>query len=167
MPRRTARVCWPLVLLLTAGCGSPSLEKGADEEGQFREAFAAYQQALRARDADKLWDLLGADARAAADRTAGRLRDEFAFADAATRARLAASLGLSEDRAAAITGKEYLTTRRFAGTSPQDEIPNSKFAGVTIRAEKATVEYVEPDDDRMELHFVREGERWKISPAVD
>ena len=36
-----------------------------------------------------------------------------------------------------------------------------------VEGEKATVKYVEPDDRKRELRFVREGKRWKVSPAFE
>ena len=167
MPRRAARVCWPAVVLLVAGCGSPTSQQGsaAGEEGRLKEAFAAYQQALKDKDADKLWDMLSADGRADADRAAKRLRDDYARADDAAKAKLAKDLGLSGDQLANLTGKDYLKTPRFLGK--QHEVPGSKFDGAAVQWDKATVNYVEEDGDKEKLPFVREGGRWKVSPAVE
>jgi hypothetical protein len=167
MPRRAARVCWPTVVLLIAGCSSPSSQPGtaAGAEGQLKEAFAAYQQALKDKDADKLWDMLSAEGRADADRAAKRLRDDYAKADDATKAKLAKDLGLSGDQLANLTGKDYLKTPRFLGK--QHEVPGSKFEGAGVQGDKATVNYVEEDGDKQKLPFVREGGRWKVSPAVE
>jgi hypothetical protein len=167
MPRRAARVCWPVVLLLIVGCGSPPSQQGtaAGEEGQLKEAFAAYQRALKDKDADKLWDLLSTEARGDADRSAKRLRDDYAKGDA--KAKLAKGVGVSADQVANLTGKDYLKTPRFAGTHPQDEIPTSKFESASIQGDKATVNYVEDDGDKQKLPFVREGGRWKVSAAVE
>jgi len=167
MPRRAARVCWPAVALLIVGCGSPPSQKGtaAGEEAQLREAFAAYQQALKDKNGDKLWDLLSAEAQADADRAAKKVRDDYARADDAAKAKLAKDLGLGGDQLANLTGRDYLKTPRFLGK--QHEVPGSKFEGASVQGDKATVNYVEEDGDKEKLPFVREGGRWKVAAAVE
>jgi hypothetical protein len=163
-----ARGRWPVLLLLAAaGCGPSPSQKGtaAGEEAQVKEAFAAYQQAIESKDADKLWELLDPDARAAADRAAKRLKDDYAKADADAKAKQAKDLGLSGDELANLTGKLYLKTPRFLG-KPQNEVPTSKYDSATIQGDKATVKYKEADGDDMTLTFVRAGGHWKVSPAI-
>lgn len=168
MLRRAARGCWPVLLLLAAGCGPGSSQKdSAIEEAKLKETFAAYQQAIKDKDAGKLWDLLDADARAAADRAAKPLRDDYAKADADGKAKQAKNLGLTGDELANLTGKVYLKTPRFVGKSPHDEVPGSEFKGATIQGDKATVKYIEDDGDKKELLFTREGGRWKVSPVIE
>jgi hypothetical protein len=169
MPRRIPRACWPAVLLLIAGCGAPPSQKGtaAVEDGELKEAFTAYQKALRDKNADRLWDMLSTQARADADRVTQQLRGTFVRANAEVKAKLAKDLGLTMSEMTNLTAKDYLRTPRFVGAKPQDEIPKSKFEGAAIEGEKATVKYVEPDDHKKELRFVREGKRWKVSPAFE
>jgi hypothetical protein len=167
MVRRAARGCWPLLLVLAAGCGTPASQKGTagGEEAPLREAFAAYQQAIKVKDAEKLWDLFDQDARAAADRAAKRFRDDYARADADGKAKMAKDLGLGGDKLANLSGKDYLGTPRFLGK--QHEVPDSKFESAAVQGDRATVAYVEEDGDKEKLTFTREGGRWKVSPAIE
>ena len=169
MPRRIACACRAAALLLLVGCGSPPSQKGtaAAEDGELKEAFTAYQKALKDKNAERLWDMLSTQARADADRVTQQIRGTFVRANAEVKAKLAKDLGLTMSEMANLKVKDYLRTPRFVGAKPQDEIPKSKFEGATIEGEKATVKYVEPDDRKRELRFVREGKRWKVSPAFE
>ena len=172
MPRAVVRGCWPVVLLLIVGCTAAPSQKGpaAGDEGQLKEAFAAYQQALKQwikdKDADKIWDLLSAEARGDADRAAKRLRDDYARADAAEKPKLAKALDLSGDEVANLTGKGFVKTPRFIGMTGI-ELPGSTYESATIQGNKATVKYKEADGDIEKLSFVWEDGSWKASPTVE
>src|SRR4051812_1651402 len=99
-----------------AGCTNPATTRSAaTEEGPVRETFAAFQEALKARDADKLWGLLDGDSRADAERAAKAVQAAYAKASAEEKAEKEKALGLSGAELAGLTGPGFLKTRRFHG----------------------------------------------------
>jgi hypothetical protein len=133
----------------------------AGDEGAVRAAFAAFQAALEARDADKLWGMLDEDSRAEAERAAKALQGAYEKADAAAKAEQEKALGLTGPELAALTGPGFLKSNRFHGK--YHEIPGSKVEKVTVQGDRATVNYVEDDGDKEKLTLVRQGGAWKLS----
>jgi hypothetical protein len=135
------RWCGVLLLVLLAGCsqtGSPGMSQ--DEE-QVRATFAAFKSAMKARDADRIWDLLDDESRATAER-----------------------LGKNEKKP--VTAKEFLASDRFHGQL--HEVPSGEIIRVNLQGNKATVIYSEPNDnDEEKLLMVREQGRWRVSPPME
>lgn len=153
----------PLAFLAAGawGCSKPADAPASGEEEAVRKAFTAFQEALKARDADKVWGLLDDDSRAEADRAARDVRDAYGKADAAGKGELEKALGLSAADLAALDGKGFLKTKRFHGK--YDEIPGSKVDKASVQGDKATVTYVEDDGDKVKLELVKQGGQWKVS----
>jgi hypothetical protein len=122
------------------------------------------QEALKAKDADKVWSLLDADSQADAERAAKAARDAYAKAAPGERAEQEKALGLAGAELTSLKGPGFLKTRRFQGK--YDEISESKIDKVVVQGEKAAVNYTEPDGDKEKLTLVREGGRWKVSLAM-
>jgi hypothetical protein len=136
--RLAALLALPL-LCVGAGCTStPPPAEGKDEK-PVREAFTAFQEALKAHNGDKLWDLIDADSRAGAERAGKALN---------------------------LSGKDFLKSDHFCGQKPMDEVPEGKIEKVSVQGDKATVGYVEPDGDHEKLKMVREGGQWKVSAPM-
>jgi hypothetical protein len=150
-----------LAAAFAAGCPNPTERPGGNEEGAVREAVSAFQAALKARDADRLWQLLDAESRADAERAAQAVRDAYAKAGPDQKAEQEKALGLPGAELAALTGPGFLKTKRFHGK--YDELPDSKIDRVTAQADSATVTYTEPDGDKEKLTLVRQGGQWKVS----
>jgi hypothetical protein len=152
-----------VALLLLAGCAGGGKPEGGPnkDEAPVREAFTALQEAIKAKDADKIWALLDEDSQADAERAARDVRDSYAKADAAERAKQEKALGLSGEKLAALDGKGFLKTSRFHGK--YDEIPDSKIEKITIGGDNAAVNYLEPDGDKEKLVLVRQAGKWKFT----
>src|SRR5262249_42794639 len=140
-----------MFLVAVAGCSNPTgptPSKGTQvsDEEQVRQTFAAFQEALKAGDADKLWALLDDDSRADAERIAQTARDSYAKASPAEKADQEKGLGLPGAELAGLKGPGFLKTKRFLGT--YDEVPESKLEKVAVKGDTATVGYVEPDGDK-------------------
>ena len=147
---------------LLAGCDKPTpTSSSADEEKAIKDTFAAFQAALEARDADKLWALLGSDSQADAESAAKTLRESFVKANAEQKAEQEKALGLPAAELAKLTGAGFLKTKRFHGK--YHEVPGSKIAKVTAQGDKVKVEYIEEDGDRETLNLVRQDGKWKLS----
>jgi hypothetical protein len=165
MIRKPATVCWTLALLiLLPGCAKPPAATQSGEVEKVRQAFTAFQAALKAGDSDQLWSLLDAESQADADRVAQTVRDAYAKADAAGRADLEKRLGIPGEDLASLNGKAFLKTKRFLGK--YHEVPDSKIAQVAVQGEQATVNYVEADGDKEKFSLVRQGGQWKLSVPI-
>src|SRR4051812_16424824 len=150
-----------LVLLVTlTGCSGPKSDP-PKPEGDVRQAFVAVQEALKARDADKVWPLLAAESQADADKAAQAVRDAYAKADAGEKEKQEKALGLPGKELAALKGLGFLKTRVFLELELSKELPTSKIDKVTVQGDQATVDYTEPDDEKEKLTFAREDGKWK------
>ena len=158
--RGAAWLGW-VVALCAAGCSQPTNTAPANEEGAVRDAVEAFQGALKARDADKLWQLLDAESQADAERAAGAVRAAYAKAGPEGKAEQEKALGIPGAELARLTGTGFLKTRRFHGK--YDELPDSKIDKVAVQGDRATVSYTEPDGDKEKLALVRQDGRWRLS----
>jgi hypothetical protein len=162
MDRSAIFVAGITFFLAVAGCAKPAATRSAaTEEGPVRETFAAFQAALKTRDADKLWGLLDGDSRADAERAAQAVQAAYARASADEKAEQEKALGLSGVELAKLTGPAFLKTRRFHGR--YEEMTESKIDQVTVQGESASVAYTEPDGDKEKLTLVRQEGQWKLS----
>src|SRR5262249_28153214 len=140
MRHGTVRV-WLTVIILTGAVtgfpGAPRL-RAADKE-EVEGVFKAFQAALKARDAAKVYSLLDSTSRAAADRSASLIKSAYARATSDQKDKMAKALGLPGAELAKLTGEGFLKTKRFQ--AKYDEVPGSKIEKVTVQGNRATVFY--------------------------
>src|SRR5436305_15192810 len=122
MIRKLPAFVWLAATFLAclASCSPDSPAGPKKDEEELKQAFASLQEALKAKDADKIWALLDADSQADAERQAAAVRDAYAKADKAGREEMEKSLGLGGKELEALKGVGYLKTKRFLGK--HDEI---------------------------------------------
>jgi hypothetical protein len=132
-----------------------------NDEQTVKEAFEAFQAAIKAKDAEKLWGLLDSDSRGDAERAAKAIKAAYAKASAEQKAELEKKLGLAGDELAKLTGAGFLKTKRFLGK--YDEVPGSKIEKVTVQRNSAKVQYVEEDGDKETMKLIRQDGKWKLS----
>jgi hypothetical protein len=154
----------PLSLFLLAGCSPAAKTSAGGEEDAVRAVVADLQKAIRDKDGDALWNLLDADTQSDAERQARRARDDYARADDHGKKEMVRRSGLDGAVLAELDERSYFRSRGFAGK--YGELPDSKVTRVTVTGDKATVEYVEPDEDREELRLVKADGRWKVALAL-
>jgi hypothetical protein len=166
MPRCTTRLARTLLLLAFALVGplGTSRLKAADED-KVRETFQAFQAALKAKDAAKIWKLLDADSQAAAERAAKQVQAAYKKANATEKAKMEKAMELSGEELAKLTGEGFLKTKNFQ--SKYHEVPGSKIEKIVVQDDKATVNYIEEDNDKEKLRLSRnkDGE-WKVSAPM-
>ena len=131
------------------------------DEQAIKEAFEAFQAAIKAKDADKLWSLLDTDSRDDAERAAKAVKAAYAKASAEQKADMEKRLGLPGDELAKLTGAGFLKTKRFLGK--YDEVPGSKIEKITIQGQSAKVNYVEEDGDKETMKLVHHDGKWLLS----
>jgi hypothetical protein len=164
---RTLRI-WTMtaILFLLAGCSPPADSaaptKSAKGEEEARSTFVAFQEALKAKDANKLWSLLDSDSRADAERKAKSVRDAYAKANAKERAEQEKTLGLAGAELKLLQGGGFLKSKRFLGYNKYNEIPGCKIDKIDVKGDKAVVHYIEDDGDKETLKLVREEGKWKV-----
>ncbi len=142
---------------------SPSLLQSAprDDEKEAKACFENFQAALKAKDASKIWKLLDAESRDAAERAAKAVKTAYNKASAEKKAAWEKALGLPGAELAKLTGEGFLKTKRFLGK--YDEVPDSKIGKIVVEVDKATVYYIEADGDKEKLHLRLEAKDWKLS----
>ncbi|OAI47228.1 hypothetical protein AYO44_09925 [Planctomycetaceae bacterium SCGC AG-212-F19] len=146
-----------LLLGLLAGCTGGSTPPGtAAETDKVKAAFESVQQAIKARDADKLWNLLDSDTQADAERAAKAWKEKYAMADAE---KVKKDLGISTDELAKLAGASFLKTEPFH--NKYEELSQSKMKDVKVTGDQAAVDYVEPDGDKETLKLARQNGQWK------
>jgi hypothetical protein len=159
------RVGLLLAAAAVAGCsgGQSAAPSGSssEEEAQVKQTFAAFQKALRVKDADKVWDLLDDDSRADAQRVAKAISDAYAKATADEKAKQEKELDLPGAELSILSGTGFLKTKRFLGK--YNEIPESKVEKVVLVGDKATINYTEDDGDKEKLAAVRQGGQWRLT----
>jgi hypothetical protein len=151
------------VLSCLAGCSRPA-ENAAPAKGEdeARATFVAFQQALKAKDADKLWSLLDTDSQADAERKAKAVRDAYAKANPKDRTEQEKTLGLSGAELESLKGVGFLKSKRFLGYNKYDEIPSSKIDKIDVKGDRVVVNYVDDDGDKEKLELIREAGKWKV-----
>jgi hypothetical protein len=159
----------PLSILFVAcliGCtptpSEPPKKSGGDakQDAEVAQAFKALQAAIKAKDADKIWDLLAKESQADADREAKVVKDAFGKTSDKEKAEYEKRLELTGKELADITGKLYVKSRRFYGK--HHEIPDSKVEKITVTGDSGTVKYIEEDGDKITQEVVREQGKWKF-----
>jgi hypothetical protein len=153
---------WGVILL--AGCipakpKTPAPE--ADEKQAVRETVVAFQSALKAGDAEKLWPLLDSDSQSDAERAAKAIQEAYAKASPEEKTKQEEALGLPGAELAALNGRGFLKTKRFHGK--YHEVPGSTIDKVTVQGDTAKVDYTEEDGDKEKLSLVRQDGQWKLS----
>jgi hypothetical protein len=136
----------------------------AADEDDAKEAFTAFQAAIKAADHEKLWSLVDTATQADADKYAKTVQASYAKAGDDEKAKLEKAFGLSADEMSKITGKLFLKSKPFLGK--YHEVPGSKIDKVTVEGDKATVNYTEEDGDKEKLQLVKQDGKWKLSVRV-
>jgi hypothetical protein len=165
MSRAATRRSWIFLwVCLAGGCSSEARSpagRGADDADKVREQFVAFQNALQARDGERIWGLLDSDSRADAERAAKTAQSNYERGSPEEKDKLKEALGLTDAELAKLTATGFLKSNRFHGK--YHEIPGSKIDDVKVQGEEAIVSYTEADGDKEKLTFHRRDGQWRIS----
>jgi hypothetical protein len=151
------------ILLVVAAVGSLRADDSAAEK-QVRATFTAFADAVKAKDAAKIWKLLDKDSQSAANRAAKAVKAAYENANADDKAKLEKAVGLTGAELAKLTGEAFLKSKGFHGK--YHDVPGSKIDKIVIQGKRATVHYTEEDGDKEKLRFLLEGEDWKVSAPM-
>jgi hypothetical protein len=154
-----------LAALAAAGC-SKTADSAAppSAEADVRAAVAALQEAVKAKDAARVWDLLDAKSQSDADQAAAAVQGKLKAADAAGKAELEKQYGLPPADLEKLDGPGYLRTAVF--WAKYHELPESKITEVHVTGKKATVYYTEPDGDKEKFDLAQRDGKWKAQLEI-
>jgi hypothetical protein len=155
--------CW-LLLTLLIGCKPaatpPKLDADTDspEQAAVRQEFNRLKAAIAAlkegKDTDSVWDFLGAESQADAEREAKVVKAAYAKLADKDKVDLEKKMALSAKELADMNGKYYLKSQRFQ--SKHQKIPDSRVSKITITGETATLVFIEPDNNSVTATLVRQ-----------
>jgi hypothetical protein len=159
-------VAGAMAMALVVG-GQYGTAAGGAEEAEVREKFKALQAAIRGKDAAKVWPLVSTKTQDGAGKIAKSVQDKYAKADAAGKVKLEKAIGLPADTLAKMTAMDYFKTPAF--NEKYSELADAKtvIEKVVIKGDKATVHYVEPDNDKVTQLFVRQDKEWKAELKIE
>jgi hypothetical protein len=157
-PVRGLTVC---VVLALAAASFLARAIAGDEDDKVKEAWTAFQEAIKARQGDKIWDLLDLASRASVEKFAKSYKSKYKKADEGGKKDLEKSLELTAKELAALTPQLFLKSKRYYGK--YEEVPGSKLDRISVDGDKATVFYIEEDGDKQKLSLLRENAKWKVS----
>jgi hypothetical protein len=154
-----------VVLALAVGGRNISAAGGA-EETEVRERFKQLQNAILAKDPPRIWSMISSKTQDAASKVAKGIQQKYAKADAAGKDKLEKAVGLSKDSLAKMAGPDYFKTLYAIEKYGELADPKTKIEKVVVKGDKATVHYIEPDNDKVTLVFVRQDKEWKAELKI-
>ena len=153
------------VCLIGCTSGDSKKYKSGDDakkaEEQVEQAFKSLQAAIKAKETDKIWDLLDKDSQSDADRQAKSAEEAYGKLEEKDKADYEKRLKLTDKELAEMTGKLFVKSAVFYGK--YHEIPDSKIDKVSVTGDKATLYSIEDDGDKVNFPLIRESGRWKFS----
>jgi hypothetical protein len=160
----TTRVVGAGLLLFAVGCGG----SGSTPEAAFKE----FQAAIKAKDADKAWNLMSKSAQSKMDDAAKAMTEKFKVLDTLppevrkkAEQEAAKQSGLSLDELKSASGKTLFKAfmKSPASDEGMKEITSGTLENVKVDGDKATgtVKTAKKSDP---ISFVKEGGSWKITP---
>jgi hypothetical protein len=150
------------LLLLVAVLAITPLLVGADAEADVKDAFVAFQAAIKARDVEKLWPLLDTSSQKAVEKAATALAAEHAKATDTGKTQLEGMFGLTAEEIGKLNAMPQLYCKSKRFLKQWGEVPGSQITGVDVRDDKATVKYTETDGDKEKLELSKQDGKWKI-----
>jgi hypothetical protein len=162
---RTFLCILPPALLLLVGCVPAAKTSAASEEDAVKAVVADLQKAIKAEDADAIWNLLDADSQADAERQARAAREAHGKADAAGKKELEKRHGFKAAQFASLDGKGYLRSTLL--WSELEEVAGSEIKVTVKSKDSAVAKYIDPEDKQEEeLDLVKADGKWKVSLQV-
>jgi hypothetical protein len=132
----------------------------AADEDQIKEAFKAFQAAVKAKDGDKLWDILDTSSQEAAEKRAKKFKDGYVKAAADKKKDIENKVGLTADELTNLSGKTYLKSLDYYGK--YHEVPGGTIEKIAVDGKKATVFIQEEDGDKEKYEMVNQDGKWKM-----
>jgi hypothetical protein len=128
-------------------------------EDEIRQAFVGLQKAIKARDSDKIWELIDSDSQTDAERAAKAVK--AAYAKLKGKDDFEKKYGLSAKELAGMNGKLFIKSNRFHGK--YYEVPDSKLESIKVKGDTGRLNYIEEDGDKQKFALVRQKGQWRFS----
>jgi hypothetical protein len=156
------------------GCNRTTTEKKSEAgakkpEDEIKQAFTDLQAAIKARDVEKIWDLIDKDTRDDTENKAKRIKEAYGKLANKDKADFEKKFApLTSKEIAECSGKLYVKSPAFY-LGETDEMPDSKFEKVEVKGETAMLHYREKEGKggKEERKVVRENGQWKFRLPLD
>jgi hypothetical protein len=129
-------------------------------EDEIKQAWTGLQAAIKAKDADKIWEFLDKNTQSAAEREAKAASQAFGKLADKDKADYEKRVGLTAKELADMTGKLYAKSAVFYGKN--HEIPDSKIDKITVTGETGMLYSIEDDGDKVNFPLALEKSQWKF-----
>ena len=158
-------VCWMASLAILAAMHLPTGgQLLAAEEERVKDAFKAFQDAIEASDAAKIWKLLDADSQASTERAARTVQTIYKNADAEGKAKLEKKLGMPGAELVNLTSEGFLKSKLFH--AKYHDLPGAKIDKVAVDGNSTIVNYTEMDGDKEKLQLLLQNGDWKVTAPM-
>jgi hypothetical protein len=139
---------------------------GDGAEKEVRDRFKELQAAIRSKDSAKVWLMVSTKTQEGAAKVAKGIQDKYAKANDAGKAKLEKAVGLPKDTLAKMAGQDYFKTPAFIEKYGELADAKTVIEKVVIKGDKATVHYIEPDNDKVTVVLVRQDKEWKAELKI-
>ena len=152
---------WILLAVCMSGC-KPDAPKVDDKkpDDDVKQAWTALQAAIKTKDLDKTWDLLGKNSQVDAEREATAAKEAHGKLAEGAKADYEKRLGLTSAELKAMTGKLYVKSEVFY--KKNHEITDSKIDKISVTGDTGTLYSIEEDGDKVNIPLVRDQGKWKF-----
>jgi hypothetical protein len=127
-------------------------------EDDIRQAFVSLQKAIKARDSERIWELIDSDSQSDAERAAKAVRT--AYAKQSDKSDFEKRYGLTAKELGGFNGKLFIKSNRFQGK--YHEVPGSKLESIKIKGDTGRLIYIEEDGDKEKFALARQKGQWKF-----
>jgi hypothetical protein len=127
-------------------------------ESDIRQGFMALQKAIKARDSERIWELIDSDSQSDAERAAKAVK--AAYAKRGDKGDFEKKYGLTPKELGGINGKLFIKSSRFHGK--YFEVPDSKLESIKVKGDTCRLTYIEEDGDKEKFALVRQKGQWKF-----
>ena len=157
-------VLWFLSLVWLIGCArnalppKPETNTDSPQQAAVRQEFnklkaglAALRESKKGAD-DQVWELLGPDSQAAAEKKAKVVKSAYAKLADKNKAAMEKKIGLSAKELAEMNGKTFVKSQIFQ--RKYDKVPNSEVSKITVKGNTATLVFIDPGKNTVTVGLV-------------
>jgi hypothetical protein len=173
-------VLWFLSLVWLIGCArnalppKPETNTDSPQQAAVRQEFnklkaglAALRESKKGAD-DQVWELLGPDSQAAAEKKAKVVKSAYAKLADKNKAEMEKKIGLSAKELADMNGKTFVKSQIFQ--RKYDKVPDSEVSKITVKGNTATLVFIDPGKNTVTVGLVcpepssqPQVDRWKFN----
>jgi hypothetical protein len=146
---------------------SPQQAAVRQEFNRLKAALAALREAKKGAD-ENVWELLGPDSQAAAEKKAKVVKSAYAKLADKDKAEMEKKTGLSAKELADMNGKTFVKSQIFQ--RKYDKVPDSEVSKITVKGNTASLVFIDPGKNSVTVGLVcpepssqPQVDRWKFN----